>query len=59
MIVVFDSGVWISAIHFGGTPLEALDSATGKFPIAVCGPILGEIISVLMLKFKWSKVDID
>ena len=26
MIVVLDSGIWISAFQFGGTPQAALDS---------------------------------
>jgi hypothetical protein len=24
VIVVFDSGIWVSAMQFGGTPLEAV-----------------------------------
>ena len=59
MIVVFDSGVWVSALHFGGTPLDALDSVTGRSLIAVCDPILEEIHSVLRLKFKWRQERID
>jgi putative PIN family toxin of toxin-antitoxin system len=59
VIVVFDSGVWISALHFSGTPLEALDSAIGKSQIAMCSPILSEIHSALKVKFKWSQQTID
>jgi len=59
LIVVFDSGIWISALHFGGTPLEALDLAAGSVPIALSGPILREIHSVLKSKFRWPQENID
>lgn len=54
MIVVFDSGVWISAFQFGGTPLAALRGAYRQFEIATCEPILLEIRSTLMRKFDWT-----
>ena len=59
MILVIDSCVWISAIQFGGTPLEALDRAMGQFQIALCQPILTEIHSVLHGKFHWREAAID
>ncbi|HME00483.1 MAG TPA: hypothetical protein VKM93_24520 [Terriglobia bacterium] len=33
MIVVLDSGIWISALHFGGTPLVALERAHGNLVV--------------------------
>jgi putative PIN family toxin of toxin-antitoxin system len=59
LIVVFDSGVWISAFQFRGTPRKALDSATGQVTIALCAPILAEVHSVLKAKFQWQSEDID
>ena len=59
MIVVFDSGVWISAFHFGGTPLAALDAAVGQTTIAICSPILTEIRSTLTMKFRWQQARVD
>jgi putative PIN family toxin of toxin-antitoxin system len=59
VILVFDSCVWVSAIQFGGTPLEALDRAMGQFQIALCQPILTEIHSVLHGKFHWREAAIN
>jgi hypothetical protein len=39
LIVVLDSGIWISTLHFGGTPLAALDRAFVFDRIVVCNPI--------------------
>jgi hypothetical protein len=30
VIVVFDSGIWVSAMEFGGTPLEVVISAVAE-----------------------------
>ena len=59
MILVFDSSVWVSALHFGGAPLEALDLATGQFQIALCQPILAEIHATLSGKFHWRAAAIN
>lgn len=59
MIVVLDSGIWISALHFGGTPLAALDRAFVYDQIAVCDPILLEISKILASKFGWDERDIQ
>ena len=53
MIVVFDSGVWISALHFGGTPLAALDHVFLNDELAICDQIVTEIRAVLIGKFQW------
>jgi putative PIN family toxin of toxin-antitoxin system len=54
MIVVVDSGVWISGFAYGGTPLVALRHAYKRHQIAVCDRILVEVRSVLRAKFGWS-----
>lgn len=59
MIVVFDSGVWISALQFEGIPLVAVESALNKHRVAICDPILGEVRSTLEEKFGWTKQELD
>jgi len=59
LILVFDSSVWVSALQFGGAPLEALDLATGQFRIALCVAILVEVHSILNGKFNWRVAAID
>lgn len=54
----FDSGVWISAFHFGSTPLTALDQAFLSDKLAICDPILREIRNVLVGKFQWEESEV-
>lgn len=51
MIVVVDSGIWISAIEFGGTPAFALERAFLIDDLAICAEIEEEILRVLQKKF--------
>ena len=53
MIVVFDSGIWVSAMEFGGTPLEAVVGAITQDRFAVCDQIEEEVVRVLTRKFGW------
>ena len=53
MIVVFDSGIWVSAMEFGGTPLEAVIRAIAEDRLAVCDQIEEEVVRVLTRKFGW------
>jgi hypothetical protein len=50
VIVVVDSGVWISALHFGGTPLAALNHVFLSEQLAICDQIVIEIRAVLTRK---------
>lgn len=52
MRVVIDSGIWISAFEYKGTPLQALETIFTKDRIATCDSIEAEIISVLQRKFR-------
>lgn len=54
MIVVVDSGVWISAFHFGGTPQKALNHAHIHHQIAASRGILDEVRFTLIRKFLWN-----
>ncbi len=51
MIVVIDSGIWISAIEFGGTPAAALERVFQADDLATCAEIEGEVLRVLHDKF--------
>lgn len=51
MIVVVDSGIWISAIEFGGTPAAALERVLRVDDLAICAEIEREILRVLHDKF--------
>lgn len=53
MIVVLDSGIWISAFQFGGTPQAALDSVFNDHTIAICDQIVAEVRATLVRKFSW------
>jgi putative PIN family toxin of toxin-antitoxin system len=51
--VVLDSGVWVSALHFGGTPRLALEKALAVDKIAICDQLVAEIVRVLVGKLDW------
>jgi putative PIN family toxin of toxin-antitoxin system len=51
--VVLDSGIWISALHFGGTPRVALEKALTEDRVAICDQIEEEVMEVLWRKFGW------
>ena len=53
MIVVIDSGVWISGLEFGGTPWAAIQKAVALDRIAVCEQIEQEIANNLIRKMEW------
>lgn len=51
MIVVIDSGIWISAIEFGGTPAKALELVAQADDLALCSEIEEEVLRILRGKF--------
>jgi putative PIN family toxin of toxin-antitoxin system len=53
VIVVLDSGIWISAFQFGGTPQAALDSVFSDHTVAICDQIVAEVRATLVRKFSW------
>ena len=53
MIVLLDSGIWISGLQFDGIPLKALEKALIEDEIAICDRIEEEITRVLTEKFGW------
>ncbi len=61
MIVVVDSGVWVSALHFAlkrGTPRLAVEKAAREHTIATCDAIEEEVLRILRAKFNWAADDV-
>ena len=58
MIVVLDSGIWISAFQFGGTPQAALDSVFSDHTVAICDQIVAEVRATLIRKFSWKDEEV-
>jgi uncharacterized protein len=52
VIVVFDSGIWISSFLFGGTPRFALVRGVEIDRIAICSRVEAEIVDILERKFR-------
>ena len=59
MIVVLDTGVWVSALEFGGTPARALERALTFDQIAISEFIEHEVSRVLVHKFGWEQLDVQ
>jgi len=56
MIVVIDTNVWVSALHFAmnrGKPRVSVEKAVREGTIAICTPIEDEILRILTGKFGW------
>jgi predicted nucleic acid-binding protein len=58
VIVVLDSGIWISAFQFGGTPQAAVDSVFSDHTIAICDQIIAEVRATLVRKFSWKDEEV-
>jgi putative PIN family toxin of toxin-antitoxin system len=58
VIVVLDSGIWISAFQFGGTPQAALDSVFSDHTVAICDQIVAEVRATLVRKFSWKDEEV-
>lgn len=52
MIIVVDSGIWISAIEFGGIPAKALELLIELDDLAMCAEIEEEVLRILREKFR-------
>jgi putative PIN family toxin of toxin-antitoxin system len=62
MIVVFDTSVWISAMHYErrqSPPILALELARNRHIIATCDEIEREIIRILTAKFDWQPTSVQ
>jgi putative PIN family toxin of toxin-antitoxin system len=57
VIVVIDTNVWVSALHFAlkrGAPRLAVEKAVRDHTVAVCVPMEAEIVRVLTKRFGWA-----
>ncbi|MGA7654533.1 MAG: hypothetical protein WBW68_18895 [Terracidiphilus sp.] len=50
-MVVVDSGIWISAIEYGGIPRAAIECISRVDLLATCAQIENEVLVVLGRKF--------
>jgi putative PIN family toxin of toxin-antitoxin system len=56
MIVVIDTNVWVSALHFAlkrGIPRLVIERAVREDTIAICRPVEDELLRILTEKFGW------
>ncbi len=54
MTVVLDSNVWISALHFRGSPLAVLRNVYAWDRIAYCAEIKTEVQKTLVNRLRWT-----
>lgn len=62
MVVVIDSSVWVSAMHFTrreSSPVLALQYARNRDTIATCDQIVDEVRGILVDKFCWEPSAVD
>ena len=60
ILATADSNVYISALQFGGVPLQFLSAArSGAFRLAISEALITEIRNVLLEKFGWSELMLD
>jgi putative PIN family toxin of toxin-antitoxin system len=58
-LITIDTNVYISALNFGGVPLDLLHAfLDGIAEVAISEPILAEIRRVLRDKFEWDDNDL-
>jgi hypothetical protein len=60
ILATADSNIYVSALQFGGVPLQFLNAARdGAFRLAISYPIIDEVRGVLLSKFRWSDAMLD
>ncbi len=56
IVATADTNIYVSALNFGGVPLEFLNAARiAGFRLAISEALLAEIRNVLQKKFSWSE----
>ncbi len=57
--VTADTNIYISALNFGGKPLQLLEAArSGQIELAISNAIITEMSRILHHKFYWKREDI-
>jgi uncharacterized protein len=51
VIVTFDSGIWISALEYGGVPRQAIEYADAEDQMLLCVEIENEVVRIMAKKF--------
>jgi uncharacterized protein len=60
ILATADSNIYVSALQFGGPPLQFLNAARhGAFQLAISEWIIGEVRGVLLKKFHWSEFKLE
>jgi putative PIN family toxin of toxin-antitoxin system len=60
ILATADSNIYISALQFGGVPLQFLNAVRdGAFRLAISEPIIDEICGVLRNKFRWPEAMLE
>jgi uncharacterized protein len=49
--VIFDSGIWVSALQYGGIPMYALELALIEDNFVICVEIECEAVRIMAMKF--------
>jgi putative PIN family toxin of toxin-antitoxin system len=58
--ITADSNIYISALNFGGKPLEVVELArAGEIELAISNAIITEVSRILYVKFSWKSEDIN
>jgi putative PIN family toxin of toxin-antitoxin system len=58
--ITADSNIYISALNFGGKPLEVVELArAGEIELAISNAIMTEVSRILYQKFHWAPEDIS
>ncbi|MGH9637293.1 MAG: putative toxin-antitoxin system toxin component, PIN family [Candidatus Angelobacter sp.] len=56
IVATADSNIYVSALQFGGIPLQCLNAArAGAFQLVISEAIIAEVHGVLQEKFRWSE----
>jgi putative PIN family toxin of toxin-antitoxin system len=58
MVALIDSGIWISAIHYGGVPMAAVQAALQNDQLLTCDTLENEVVGVMHSKFRYDPYEL-
>jgi len=59
VLITFDTGIYVSAMQFGGTPKEAIVLAVLMDTIVFCDQLVDEVVRVMQDKFELSSEETE
>jgi len=59
VLITFDTGIYVSAMQFGGTPKEAIVLAVLMDTIVFCDQLVDEVVRVMQDKFERSSEETE